>query len=186
MKTKLIFLRHADTQKDKNLHATQWGLSEIGERQAQELATEPLLQDVDAVYISEEKKTLLTVLSLLQKIQKEPTVLSDLGEVRRRDAFLTKEQFETEKTKQLVDLDYPAFGGETAREALKRFLYTLEQIHSDHKGGTVLIVTHGTILNLYFAHILNVRNRIVDRWEQTPFGAIGIIEDGVVIKDIIS
>lgn len=185
MKTKLIFLRHVDTQKDKNLHATQWGLSEVGERQAQELATEPLLQDIDAVYLSEEKKTLLTVAPLLQKIQKEPIVRSGLGEVRRGDAFLTKEQFETEKTKQLIDLDYPAFGGETAREALARFLETLEHIHTDHEGETVLIVTHGTILNVYFAHILQKWDHIVNRWEQTAFGAIGVIEDGVVLKDIV-
>ncbi len=28
--TKIIFLRHADTEKDPNLNASQWGLSDKG------------------------------------------------------------------------------------------------------------------------------------------------------------
>ena len=56
-KTRIIFLRHADTQKDPNLNAALWELSENGKKQAEELVNLPIMNDVDVIYTSEEKKT---------------------------------------------------------------------------------------------------------------------------------
>lgn len=38
---------------------------------------------------------------------------------------------------------------------------------------------------MYFAEILSAHDSLVEPWENTGFGAIGIVEDGVVVRDII-
>lgn len=184
-KTKIIFLRHADTQKDPNVNAALWGLSEEGKKQAEKAANLPVMDEIDVIYVSEEKKTALTVEPLAKKLGKELIPLSFFNEVKRGDKFLTKEEFESEKVKQLTDLDYPAFGGETGKEALTRFKEGVEQVAKENIGKTILIVTHGTVLNIYFADLLNAYDELPVRWQKTTFCAYGVVEDGKVVKDII-
>ena len=59
--TKIVFLRHADTQKDPNTHAALWGLSEKGQLESEEVSKLPTMQSVDIIYVSDEPKTALTV-----------------------------------------------------------------------------------------------------------------------------
>jgi len=184
-KTKIIFLRHADTKKDPNLNAALWELSEEGEKQAEETANLSIMNKVDVIYVSEEKKTTLTAKLLAEKLEKTMIPLSFFNEVKRGDKFLTKEEFEAEKTKQLKDLDYRAFDGESGKEALKRFKQGIEQITKENTGKTILVVTHGTILNIYFANLLNAYDKLVERWQKTNFCSYGIVENTIIIKDII-
>lgn len=184
-KTKIIFLRHADTQKDPNLNAALWGLSEEGKKQAEEVVNLPIMNEVDVIYVSEEKKTALTVEQLVKKLEKEAISLAFFDEVKRGDKFLTKEEFEAEKVKQLKDLDYHAFGGESCKEALARFKRGVEQVSKEDTGKTILIVTHGTVLNIYFADLLNAYDKLPERWQKTAFCAYGVVESDVVTKDII-
>lgn len=183
--TKLIFLRHADTKKDPSMSATQWELSEKGKDQAVAVALLPLMAEVDSIYVSEEKKTTLTIEPLIKKTGKEVRKLGFFNEVRRGDTFLTKEEFGAEKIKQLTDLDYRAFGGESGKEALSRFKKGVDYIVEQDAGKTILIVTHGTILNIYFANILDVYKDLLERWDKTSFCAYGVMENGKVIKDIV-
>ena len=185
-KTKIIFLRHADTQKDPNLNAALWGLSAEGKRQAEEIANLSIMNEVDVIYVSEEKKTALTVEPLAKKLGKEKIIpLSFFNEVKRGDKFLTKEEFEAEKVKQLKDLDYHAFEGESGKEALVRFKQGIDQILKENIGKIILVVTHGTILNIYFADLLNTYDKLPERWRKTAFCAYGVVENGIVVKDIV-
>lgn len=183
---KIIFLRHADTQKNPNVNAALWGLSDEGKLQADTVADMPVMQEVDVIYVSEEDKTSLTVSPLALRLGLKPTIMPEFNEVKRGDAFLTKEEFEAEKTKQLIDLDYPAFGGESSSAALLRFSQGVKEISTRHPEGTILIVTHGTVLNLYFASLLQANEMLPERWKKTSFVAYGIVKDGKVVKDIIS
>jgi len=184
--TKIIFLRHADTQKDPNLNAALWDLSDDGKKQAEDVANISIMDEVDKIYVSEEKKTSLTALPLTDKLQKEPVVLSEFNEVKRGDKFLTKEEFEAEKVKQLEDLEYPAFGGESGNDALARFKKGVDSVSKENAGKTILVVTHGTVLNIYFVDLLDTYDTLPERWKQTGFCSYGVIEDGKVTKDIIS
>jgi len=184
-KTKIIFLRHADTQKDPNLNATLWGLSEEGKKQAKEVVNLPIMNEVDVIYVSREKKTTLTVEPLAKKLGREAIPLAFFDEVKRGNKFLTKDEFEAEKVKQLKDLDYHAFGGESGKEALARFKRGVEQISKENTGKTILIVTHGTVLNIYFADLLNTYDKLPKRWQKTAFCAYGVVESGIVTKDIV-
>lgn len=184
-KTKIIFLRHANTQKNPNLNAALWELSEEGKKQTEEIASLSIMNKVDVIYISREKKTALTVESLARKLGKEAIPVSFFNEVKRGDKFLTKEEFEAEKVKQLKDLDYHAFDGESGKEALTRFKQGIDQILKENIGKTILVVTHGTVLNIYFADLLNTYDKLPERWRKTTFCAYGIVENGIVAKDII-
>jgi len=167
------------------VNASEWGLSEAGKQQAEEMSQLPLMQAVDALYVSEEPKTSATAAPLVNRLHKELTVSGAFNEVRRGDKFLTKEEFEAEKVKQLSDVSYPAFDGETGMQALERFKDGVAQVVAEHEGETVLIVTHGTILNIYFADLLSAYDKLPARWQKTGFCAYGIVEDGKVVRDII-
>lgn len=184
-KIKIIFLRHADTQKDPSVNAALWGLSEEGKKQAEEVSALPIMNEIDVIYVSEEKKTILTVEPLANRLGKEICLFSFFDEVKRGDKFLTKEEFEAEKVKQLTDIEYHAFGGESGKEALARFKAGVDQVSKKNKGKTILIVAHGTILNIYFADLLNVSEQLFERWKKTAFCVYGIVENGIVTKDII-
>lgn len=185
MKTKLIFLRHAETKKDPLVNAANWGLSDKGKSQAEEVSNLSEMQNIDCIYVSEEIKTTLTIEPLANKNNKKIIALGNLNEVRRGDKFLTKQEFEDEKVKQLDNLKYKAFGGESGIDALDRFKEGILNISNENIGKVILIVTHGTVLNIYFADLLNKYDNLPERWGKTSFCAFGITEDGKVVKDII-
>ena len=120
-----------------------------------------------------------------QRLDKKVHLVSYFNEVKRGDKFLTKEEFEIEKTKQLINLDCHAFGGESGIEALARFKEGVKWVVSQNQGKTILIVTHGTVLNIYFADLLNIHEGLLGRWQKAAFCAYGIVENGKVVKDII-
>jgi broad specificity phosphatase PhoE len=182
--TKLIFLRHAHTQKDPLVNAAKWVLSEDGKLQAKAVSEILAISNIEAIFVSDEHKTLLTIEPLIKKINIAPTSLSFFNEVKRGDKFLTKEAFEMEKVKQLTDLSYCAFDGESGLEALARFKQGVDLVIKENLNKTILIVTHGTILNIYFANLLNAYHELPDRWNRTDFCAIGMVENNRVIQDI--
>lgn len=185
--TKIIFLRHADTEKDPNANASLWGLSEKGKAQALLLLDNQDITEIDLIYVSQEQKTYLTVEPVVLNLKKEVLESSNFNEVKRGDKFLSKEEFEEEKKKQLTDLSYHAFNGESCEEALERFKEGVLNITKNNEGETILVVTHGTVLNLYFGSLLNVNiEKLNERWKNTDFCAYGIVVDGEVIKDIVS
>jgi 2,3-bisphosphoglycerate-dependent phosphoglycerate mutase len=183
--TKIIFLRHAETEKNPNINPKLWGLSKEGEDNAKKLLDVPELMEVDKIYSSSEKKAFLTVKPIADALSKKIEQLSFFDEVKRGDKFLSKEDFEKEKLLQLEDIDYHAFNGESGREALLRFKEGVKKIEKENEGRIVIITTHGTILNLYFADLLNVYDEIFQRWGKTNFCSYGIIEKSKVMKDIV-
>lgn len=182
--TRLIFLRHAHTQKDPLINAAKWGLSKEGEKQAKDVAEMAIFNLTDVIYTSEEQKTFLTVEQLAKKLSKKTQSLPFFNEVKRGDKFLTKEEFETEKVKQLTELSYSAFDGESGIDALIRFKQGIEFVIKENPNKTILIVTHGTILNIYFADLLGAYRELANRWDKTDFCSIGVVENNRVIKDI--
>jgi broad specificity phosphatase PhoE len=181
----VIFLRHAETEKNPSVNAVFWVLSEKGITEAKKVSELPVFNTIDIIYTSEEKKSILTAEPIAQKNSKNIQSVHFFNEVVRGDKFLTKEEFEQEKKLQLLDLDYKAFDGESGNDALKRFIQGVDSIVRENNGKTILIVTHGTILNIYFAYLLNKNDILPERWNKTAFCAYGIVKDGKVIKDII-
>jgi len=185
MGTKIIFIRHEEPQKDSNTNASQWVLTPKGLEESDKLSNRKSLQNVQAIYTSSEIKSVQTIEPLAQKLNLPIIKISDFDEVRRNDKYLTPEEFEIEKFKQLEDLDYPAFGGETANQALKRFEEAIKKIETENPNKNIVVVSHGTILNLYFAKLLDEFENIKERWSNTKFGVYGEVENRKVIRDIV-
>lgn len=183
--TKYIFLRHADTKKDPSINVKEWILSENGMEQAELVSKMPVMNEVEVIYASSERKTFLTVEPLAVRLDKKIHTLEFFDEVKRGEKFFTKEEFEKEKSKQLIDLQYKAFSGESGTDALDRFKNGVSKVGAENEGKTVLIVTHGTILNIYFADLLNLFTNLPERWSKTSFCAVGIVQNEKVLQDII-
>lgn len=68
--------------------------------------------------------------------------------------------------------------------ALERFKTGIAKLEEENEGQTILVITHGTVLTLYFAEQTGKWERIFDRWKRLPFCAIGLVENGKVVKDL--
>lgn len=183
--TEIILIRHGKTQKDPARNARYWGLSPEGEQQAEELANDTYLQDIDLIITSSEDKTNLTIKPLAAKLNLAIESDALLDEVERGDAFLSEEEFLLEKKRQFQDLSYPAFQGETGLHALERFQNFMSKNKERFEGKKVALVSHGTIMNLYIGSFSSSSEEIMKRWDHTGFAQYFVIKNGLLIKDVI-
>lgn len=185
MKNTYYFLRHAETKKDPTVPATLWGLSGLGNIQSKEVAESGLFNEVDLIVTSNEVKAQQTVGPLADKLGLTILVEANFREVERGEIFLTQEEFKKLKKDKLENLDCDLDSGETGRQALERFELGVEQLEKEYSNKKILIVSHGTILALYFAKIKNDFSDIFARWEAIKFCSFGIISNNKLIRDIV-
>ena len=76
-------------------------------------------------------------------------------------------------------------GWETIDSAMKRFNQGVEELSSKYHSKKLLVVSHGIVLTMYFASLLNCMDEAFDRWKKLRFCSYGIVKNGEVIKDII-
>ena len=185
MNNQLIFLRHAKTQKDPS-KVTTWLLTEEGEKAAQNLAESGVFDDIDIIITSTEQKAILTATPFAKKLQKEIIKIPELNEIHRgKGEFLSQEEFFKIKEQMFLDLDFTKDSWETSNNALKRFQMAISDIDNKYDNKKILIVSHGTVLSLYFADLLNELNKVMQRWLRLGFCDWGVIENNKVMKDIV-
>ena len=180
-----IFLRHAETSHDSKTNAADWVLSEEGYEKSLKLVEDETFKNIDLIFTSTEVKAVLTVKPLSKFYNLEITKMPEFDEVRRSDIFLSDEDFKANKIKQLEDLNFPAFGGETVNEALKRFTSGINIINDNFTDKKILVVSHGTILTAYFGKVLGDYSNLSERWKKTGFCSYGIIKNNEIVQDII-
>ncbi|NHK31078.1 MAG: histidine phosphatase family protein [Asgard group archaeon] len=73
---------------------------------------------------------------------------------------------------------------ETAQYALTRFSNGISKINAECHNKIILIVSHGIVLNLYFANFKSKINQTYKFWLTVDFCDYGIIQNEVIIKDI--
>ncbi|XKT75001.1 MAG: histidine phosphatase family protein [Patescibacteria group bacterium UBA2103] len=181
-----IFLRHAETKKDPSVPAIDWELTKDGKVKVLELLDDPSFKIIDGVYSSTELKAKKTARPFVEKYEVPFLEVDALKEVKRGEAYLTDEEFQKLKREKLEQRDSAKDGGETANSALIRFSKAMQEIDSNHSGETILVVSHGTILALYFSNLKKDFENIYSYWKNMKFCAFGIIKDGKVQKDISS
>jgi len=186
MNNELIFIRHAKTKVDKNIPIEKWILTEEGDKQAEQLASSGEFDEVDILISSKEKKSYLTIKPIADKLEKKIKRIKNLGEIKRpHSEKLTLEEYEDMKKKVFEDLDFTKYKWETANHAMKRFIDAVKKIDKKYENKKILICAHGTVMTLYFAYLQNQLNNLMKRWKNLEFGAVGIIKNGHVIKDIV-
>lgn len=186
MNNKFIFLRHAETEKNSEINAACWKLTESGKVQAEKVSNEDIFLNVDMIFSSEEDKAYLTALPIAQKNALNIVRDKSFNELRRGDKFLSQEEFERLKREKLIDLDCAFDGGETGNEALDRFKKSIELIEKKNFEKKIVIVSHGTILALYFFELMNRYGDIFSRWKKMEFCAWGVVRRGIIEKDIVN
>lgn len=180
------FLRHAAVEIIRQLPVSKWKLSEEGRQQAEELAKSTTFDELDIIISSDEDKAYQTAKPIADRLQKEIIRIKELNELDRdKGGFLEKEEFDNTLQFALTHLDKSIHQWETAEHALNRFSKKIEEIDKEYDNKSILIVSHGAVINLYFAKLLGKLDEVYEKTMQNTFCDLGIVKGGKVAKDII-
>ena len=175
-KLKLYIVRHGQTEwnvLEKFQGQLNSPLTPEGIEKVKETAKELKNVNFEAGYTSQMGRTIATAEIILEnnKYEQEKTSdqklklqkLSELNEIHFGEwqGLTFKETFvkyPKEAHSYFYDVkNYNAknIKGEELKDGLERFLKGLEKIREEQKSGNILIVTHGTVLELFFNYIQN-------------------------------
>jgi broad specificity phosphatase PhoE len=185
MKNKYIFLRHAETLKDPNTHPKDWLLTPDALQIVNKYIEEGKFANVTKIYSSTEPKAVATGKPISAKLEAEINELENFVEVKREKKFLTDEEFLAQKKKEVENLGTVENGVESGGDALNRFEEGIDKLESEFNGETILVISHGTVMSIYFAKLLNELPNVFDRWQKLKFCALGEVENNHVKVDII-
>ena len=164
---KLLLVRHGET--DWNLARRYQGqnavsLNQNGIQQAEQLGRRLASERIDAVYSSDSPRALETATQILNLQQQAPAFQKD---ARWQEICfgewdgLTYEEVETkwksEVTAWYADpLHVAPPGGETMLQMSKRVQSALDELRSKHKDETILIVSHGGVIQVLLCMLLGM------------------------------
>lgn len=154
--TKLIVIRHAETiwNRDKRMQGTtDTQLSDVGRAQAQALGRRLAGRDFKALYSSDLSRARDTARAIAEHTGRELVTDPRLQERRFGifEGLLAAEimaRYPEEHARFASrDPDYEVPGGESARSFTQRCLGCLAEIAGRHRGGEIVVVTHGLVLD---------------------------------------
>ena len=182
-KLKLYIVRHGQTEwnvLEKFQGQLNSPLIPEGIKKIEKTASELKNIKFEAVYTSELGRTISTAKIILQhnnsekiKNKNEKLTLHKLSELNEinfgewqgmnfKEIFI---KYPEEAHNYFYDVkNYTAknIKGEELNDGLERFLKGLKKIRSNHEYGNILIVTHGTVLELFFNYIQNKKAHDLD------------------------
>ncbi len=178
-----VFLRHGETVRDPAKPPIDWVLTEETQKSLADLAVKSEFGDITHIYSSYEDKAQKSAKPFANKLGLKVEVIDGLEEVHRGEVYLSDEAFAELKREKLEQRDSARDEGESSNEALARFKHAISLIDAKHTNAKILISSHGTILTLYFCDLKQNYEDIYDYWRTVPFCGIGIVKDGIVLKD---
>ena len=181
-----LLLRHAKTKISNKILSSKWTLSKEGFKEAEELTLVKEFKDLDIIISSCEKKAYLTVKPLALRNSKSVTQICDFNELfRDSGVFLSSvEEYNLTVKRCMHESDKSFNNWEKGAQALSRFSKKINELDKMYESKRILIASHGIVLNLYFAKVLNQLDNAYERWKSTTFCDFGSIRTGIVIKDI--
>lgn len=161
MKTRLIFVRHAEAEGNKTRRFHGWtdsGITEKGHLQAKRVAERLVSMDVDVIYSSSLKRTMQTA-SYISEALNLPVISSDmLKEINGGDW----EDVPWEELQERWPDEYEVWenrpyehrmpNGESMDEFQNRLINEVMRIIRLNEGRNILIVTHGTAIRAMLCH----------------------------------
>ena len=157
--TELILVRHGETDWNRELRFqghVDVALNEIGHEQARRVAARLAGESAQHLYVSD----------LLRAQQTAHPVAEQLGVRSVVEPALREQSFGVVDGMRVDDIkaqhpqaweawlrfheDYCMPGGETMREFHARVMASVRRIAADHRGATVVIVTHGGVLDMVY------------------------------------
>ncbi len=190
MKTRLIFVRHAEAEGNKSRHFHGWTDSPITERghiQAKRVAQALSDVDIDVLYSSSLKRTMQTALYIAE-VKSLPITQSDqLKEINGGDwEDLTWDELEERwpdayETWDSSPHEHQMPNGESMEGFQKRVLDEVMLIIDRNIGKNICVVTHGTAIRALICHFraCTLEEMINVSWCENTGVTIIDYEDGV-------
>ena len=157
--TRLIVIRHGETEwnREKRMQGTtDTQLSDVGRSQAQALGRRLATRPFRALYSSDLSRARDTARAIAEHTHAEVVADPRLQE-RRFGIFeglvaaeIVARYPEEHARFSSRDPDYEVPGGESARSFTRRCLGCLAEIADRHRGGEVVVVTHGLVLDALY------------------------------------
>lgn len=164
-KTHLLIVRHGETDWNRARRfqgSIDIPLNDTGHQQAIRLARRLEKLTIDAIYSSDLQRCLQTVDPTAQAHGLEVIPTPTLRE-RNYGLFEGLTLAEIEERHPLVraawgrlDPDYAIPGGESTRVLYARIVAAIHQIATRHPGQTLLVVTHGGVLDMIYRAAMNL------------------------------
>jgi broad specificity phosphatase PhoE len=156
---RLILVRHSLPELDLGVPANEWHLSAEGRRRclalAERLAAYAYAPDV--VLSSVEPKAIETAELVVRHLGLPSETVVGLQEHERSEVGrLDRDQFHDAVARLFARPADLTFGSETAHEARLRFAAAVDGVLRRYPDANVALVTHGTVLSLFVAHVAGV------------------------------
>lgn len=120
-----------------------------------------------------------------------PIIDKRLNEINRDTGpyFETEEEFRTVVKESFTKKDVSFYNWEPATAALDRFTAFMNELKDKTKytNKTIGIVSHGSIMSLYFANIggyIDDADVLYQKWLKTTFCGWGVIENETIIREL--
>ena len=181
-----LLLRHAQTELSRSIPVSKWTLTKVGFKEAAELVVRKEFKDCDIIISSCEVKAYTTVHMLAMSLSKTIEQYCEFDELKRDSSGFveTQDEYNQLVKKCMSDLNESINDWEKASHALNRFSKNIVELNEAYENKKILISSHGIVINLYFARILDQLDEVYNRWKTTTFCDFGIIKNGLVVKDI--
>lgn len=151
----LILIRHSQTKQQANINSHSWQLTDEGRKRCQLLAEELRPYTIDRVIASEEPKAALTGQLVADVLAVPCETVPNLHETKRETVgyFESESDFKAAVQSAMLEPDKLLFGEETFTDARERFSRQIETLLAQYPDKTLAVVSHGTVLSLYLAHL---------------------------------
>lgn len=150
----LILVRHSLPQIDPDQPPRQWGLAAEGRARCDPLAKRLADHGPQVVVTSREPKAAQTGELVACQLGIPYLTADGLHEHRRQaGGWVSREAFQAKIAALFAQPERIVFGLETAREALERFNAALQAVMAARPEDVVAVVSHGTVMALYYGSI---------------------------------
>jgi broad specificity phosphatase PhoE len=173
----LILIRHSISQQRPGVSAHEWALSDEGRLRCATLAAHLVSYRVGRIVSSHEPKAIQTAVALAQAFNGfDNQIIAGLEETHRSTSPYYKNvgDFQAAVISAMHRPDEVVFGEEAFEAARLRFDQTLSQLMEKYADETVAAVSHGTVMSLWLAPLLN--RPVEDVWQAMGMPAYAVIE----------
>jgi broad specificity phosphatase PhoE len=186
MSNEIVFLRHAETSRDAKVPTSSWSLSPESYKQTKKIRATLGTYDFDYVISSSEKKAYETASSFEDIITSTIIRNPSFNELNRDDGpYLSDEEYLKAVQSVMNDPTLSFHGWETVESAMNRFNRGVDELNKQYQSKKLLVVSHGIVLTMFFASLLNYLDEAFDRWRKLRFCSYGIVKNEAVVKDIV-
>lgn len=163
--TTLTLVKHSSVAIDTARTASDWSLSEEGQRRCDLLADRLAAYHPQRVVASQEPKAAETGRRVAERLGLPFETAPDLHEHDRRGVpFLGVDEFQAVVARFFAEPGELVFGRETAEAALARFDAAVRRVLTQFPGERLVIVAHGTVISLFVARA--ARMDAFDLWRR--------------------